>query len=208
MDTEAIDFLTTPTEIWAGKFAGNHKKRSCFSWHYDAQPEKSYLWGLFPLQNRDSDLRTQSNADVFKKELAEFIEADNPTVEIHSFRHWGNGWTEELAVQVYKDEVHKDFTPAFESFVELLTALYQYVVLDESDYSKRVYEETLKNISLELRSTLGAVEEGLPEKVWNWLWDNNQEALENSNDDAPYPTTEEISEALRVLGKLEEGDDE
>ena len=58
--------------------------------------------------------------------------------------HWAVGWVDGYAIRVYR---RGRITKAFRTCHDLQSRLADYPVLDEDDYSNRVYEATLENIA-------------------------------------------------------------
>jgi len=150
-------------------------------------------WALTFGHSRDSDHLEESNWDTITKDLEEKFPDDT---EVVTFRHWGVGWIEELAVRMFdgQDRV----TRAGLAALEWAKKLEDYPVADDEDFSRREYEETLDNIRFE-----GGLSEEEAEKVHRWLWDNNQRALDPHSGGAAYPSKEDIQEALEDLGLAE-----
>ncbi len=88
-------------------------------------------WILAPVsQTRDSGALDQSNFD----NALEALGGESDTVEVHRFGHWGPGWFEIIIVDPSDSKVV--------GIVEdLQTALENYPVLDDEDFSRREWEE-------------------------------------------------------------------
>jgi len=178
-------------EETAKELAGNWRRFESFAWH--DQPNSPEDYCIVYTHNRDSGLVAQSNADAIAKLLAEF---PNDVIEEHH-SHWAVGWVDGYAIRVYRRGV---ITKGFRAYCDILTRLDDYPLLDEEDYSKREYESTIENIKSEsYDSDRFAPPEGWEGEVFSWLWDNNQGAVENRDDQGGYPTREEIHEALTAL---------
>lgn len=208
----------------AKEAAGNWRKFGSFAWH--DKPEDPQDWCIVYTHNRDSRLLEESNADMIAKELEPFMEGDDPDVIAEHHGHWACGWVDGYAIRVYRYthipgdgfadggcaytmEECREITPAFKRWCELQEALSDYPVLDEEDYSRREYDATLENISSEGGCLVPANgPEDWVSQVFSWLWDNNQRAVENRDDQGGYPSREEIKEALLDLGLIPEDDDE
>ena len=95
-----------------------------------------------------------------------------------------------------------EITPAFQRYHELATAMEEYPILDESDYSEREYEATLENIPIAGWRLQNEYE--LPDdwvgQVYSWFSDNDQSAIENTDDQGGWPTEEQLAEAFTALG--------
>jgi hypothetical protein len=91
-------------------------------------------------------------------------------------------------------------TEAGKAILDWSNALDDYPVADEEDYSRRQYESQLESIQSE-----GFTEEQA-HKIWSYLWDNDQRALEDDTDRG-YVDTDSIQKAAFELGiKFEEDD--
>ncbi len=177
-------------EAKAEKAAGNWQEFDSFMWsHGDLErPEDCYH---HTLASRDSGILEQSNAEAIKKEMARFKTA---WIEEHS--HWASGHVEVLIIRVY-DKKGK-ITKAFEHFCTLMSWLENCTALDEKDYSQREYDAAIENIGYE-----GSIDEALAKEVFSWLWDNEQDELQYSDDRGAYPSSESIRRALVALGQIE-----
>jgi len=198
--------LADHIEDAAEEAAGNWRKFQSFAWH--AKPDEPDDWAIFYTHNRDSSLADESNAAVFKKTLQPFLDEDEPDVVSERHSHWACGWVEGYAIRVYDAE--GEVTKAFAAYAELALALQEYPILDESDYSEREFEAALKNIEdigySIARDELSA-EEWAPQ-VWDWLWNNDQGELENTDGDGAWPSESSVRTALEALGLAEEEDED
>jgi hypothetical protein len=144
----------------------------------------------------------QSNSAAINEAMEEFLEADEPDIVPEHHRHWACGWVDGYAIRVYEDQGEP--TEAFKAWCDIQAALENYPVLDEEDYSEREYEATIENIGNELhyadRDDEYQIPDDAAEQVFGWLWDNNQSAVENRDDQGGYPSAEEIREAFDGLG--------
>lgn len=157
-------------------------------------------WALTFGHSRDSGLLEESNWETITKDLEERYPND---VEVVGFGHFAVGWIEEFAVRMLDSKGR--VTRAARAALEWHDKLENYPVADEEDHSRREYEATILNIMNE-----GSVTESEAEKVFGWLWDNNQRAVDPSDDGGGYPKREDIDEALVDLGlrKPEEEEEE
>ncbi len=90
-------------------------------------------WLVVPVvQTRDSGPLSQSNYAVALREL-DAIDPNHKDHVDHRFAHWGPGWFEII--------IEKPGPPCAVAAKEMESALADYPVLDESDYSEREYEE-------------------------------------------------------------------
>jgi len=123
-------------------------------------PENLELWTLpdyyagnewegfyvFLGRNRDSDLLTESNFEVALAELG----GESDTVVVVREGHWAVGWVEWIAV-------HRSNTKALELADEMIGALADYPVLDDSDLSEREWNaahDAWESMSVEDRMDL------------------------------------------------------
>jgi hypothetical protein len=112
--------------------------------------------------------------------------------------HWAVGWVDGYALRVYRDGA---ITDAFRKYCELRSALADYPVLDEEDYSRRELEATFRNIE----NVAGRfVKDNAPEdwvaKVYDVLPDSEKE---NRDDQGGYPSREALKAALSELDLLD-----
>jgi hypothetical protein len=182
-------------ESAAKEARGNWRKFQCFVWH--GKPDDCGEFTIVYTHNRDSGLLDLSNAHVIEEALAKFTEGDDPDVRSEHHNHWACGWVCGHAIRVYRDG---RITDVFKTYYELCAALSDYPILDEKDYSQREYDATIKNI----RNTgydggIYAPPDGWEERVYSWLWDNDQGAVENSDDQGGCPSKEEVANALDGL---------
>lgn len=179
--------------------AGNHRKFESFCW--DAEPEDGENWTLVYTNNRDSGLSEQSNAAAIEKEMVGF--ADDVIPQHHG--HWACGWVDGYAIRVYRadSEGTLQITEAFRRWCDLHDALEDYPVLDETDYSQREYDAAHENIRERSRFVVDDHPEDWDQKIWEWLWENEQGELENVDDQGAYPSDESIRRALRALDLLD-----
>jgi hypothetical protein len=86
-------------------------------------------WFVFLGRNRDSDCLAESNFACALKELG----GESKTVEIHRFGHWLCGWLEIILIAPSAPD-------KVASAEEMIDALSDYPILDESDFSERETE--------------------------------------------------------------------
>lgn len=107
-------------------------------------------WGLCgPGQHRDSDTLGKSNFQVITEDMQERFPED---CEIVGSGHWGVGWTEQLAVRVFKDKPEdgrfwpreEDITDAFKALLEWDKDLSDYPVANDEHHSKLEHEEMVE----------------------------------------------------------------
>lgn len=204
--------LNDHIQDYVQKLRGNWKKFESFGWH--DQPEDADNWCLVYTHNRDSGLVEQSNAIQIEAALAPFLdihkeENDNDVVrEDHS--HWAVGWVKGYAIRVFKEEDSGEVTEAFRKWVELSVSLADYPLLNESHYSQLEYEaalEAIRQVGDRLVRLFGGkwAPKNWESRVFSWLWEHNQEALENRDDQGAYPSEDAVREALKALKLLRKG---
>jgi hypothetical protein len=149
-------------------------------------------WLVVIGRNRDSTLLETSNWEVAEKEFQTKHGDEGNGWEIHRFGHWACGWLEILIV----DPDHK----AHETATEMQRSLENYPVLCEHNYSEKEHEATLENIAQALRSVdSDDVTVHTPGILFSWFWDNDQSAVENTDDQGGWPTEEQLTAALTDL---------
>ena len=192
-----------PIEELAEKAKGNWRKFGSFAWH--ARPDDAESFYIHHLDNRDSTLLAQSNADAIRRDLKEWTGAaeDGADVLPQHFSHWLCGWVDAVAIRVYRDGV---ITPAFRRLYDIMKSLEYYPVLDEEDYFNREYRSTISNINdaawkLKREWTLP---DGWEEQVFSWFWDNDQAEVQNTDDTGGYPSEEGLVKAFEALGYQKE----
>lgn len=88
-------------------------------------------WYVMPVnQNRDSGCLQKSNFNSFLKGLG----GEKGWVEVHRFGHWANGWFEIIIVS---PTAHKTLEKAY----DMASALENYPILDDEDFSELEHEE-------------------------------------------------------------------
>lgn len=155
-------------------------------------------WAFTFGKSRDSELLEESNFDVVREDLEKRFPED--VENVHS-SHWAVGWVDELAVRMLDGK--GKVTPAGIAALEWQEKLEDYPVADEEEYNQRQYDASIENIMSE-----GRIDRAKAEEVFGWLWDFNQRALSDSDDQGSYPTREEIEEALSELGYNKDDDTE
>lgn len=108
-------------------------------------------WGLTLSTNRDADTLTDSNWQAALERMRE--EHPDGDWQVCRFNHWGVGWVKQLAVKVLTDEdthpldddpIDNDYTPEFQTIVEMKHEMENYPVLDEEDLMEREHEEEVE----------------------------------------------------------------
>lgn len=182
--------------------AGNWKHFQSFAWHIRHELEHPKHWTIVYTSNRDSTLLDQSNAAAIDKALEPFTEADDPDVVNERHNHWAVGHVDGYRIRVYRNG---QITAAFAAYYELMQRLEDYPILDEENYSQREYDATCENIKSEGEYVARKHDYTLPNgdewvgDVFSWLWDHNQRAVENRDDQGGYPSEEELIEAFDAL---------
>lgn len=122
----------------AKEAVGNHRRFESFSW-YD-RPEDSDQWTIVYTSNRDSGILEMSNAAAIARALAPYIRREWVREESHS--HWAVGHVDGYAIRVYRPD--GKVSRAFRAWCDLNARLEDYPVLDDDDFSRREWEETLE----------------------------------------------------------------
>ena len=170
-------------------------------WCADELGDDEYedYWCMIYSRTRDSGLMQESNYEA----MFNYLKHKYPN-NVADFRanHWACGWIEHLCVRALTRKGKP--TKIFEEALEITQDLREnYPVFDDSDYSNRGYKATLEAIYENSPSELywkTREPDEWEKDVFSWLWDNNQEELENRDDQGAYPATEAIGEALLELG--------
>lgn len=157
-------------------------------------------WSMGPMiVTRDSGLRDRSNRDALISHLWESHPVLRKDWRITTCDHWGVGWVEHLSFRA----LNKNGSPTaiFRVLKSWFDALSDYPVADETDLAAREHEVALERIrEAGYRYVYTGTPEGWEDKVFDWLWDNNQRALDNIDDQGPYPSVDAVRDALRNLG--------
>jgi hypothetical protein len=129
-------------------------------------------WGGTFGIHRDSDLLAQSNYETVLKILDEKYEKYEDW-RVESASHWAVGWMDTLMVRVVRCECDEEtsipyirrqhdawwchtcestpkYTDIFVECLEFQAKLENYPVLDEEDYSRREYEDTMEYLTNEV----------------------------------------------------------
>ena len=125
----------------------------------------------FMVQTRDSNLLEKNN---FKNGLLS-LGGESKSIQVHKFNHWACGWFEQILI-------NPENTEAILKAENILSALSDCPVLDESDYYNELYEEVNNywdNLSLSDKidlcktnnESIFACRYNLPEKIYNHLSD-------------------------------------
>jgi len=182
----------------AQQAAGNWKSFECFVW-FRQDIEDADDWCIVYNQHRDSGLIDESNARVIERELTKFTEGDDPDVVPERHDHYLVGWIEGYSIRVFRNG---EVTPAFTRYMELQSALEDYPILDQDDYSTREYEVTLDNINDAAWRVKGDYDlpDGWQEAVYDWLSDHDCSEIENTVDQGGYPSETALRAAFKALG--------
>lgn len=128
--------MAVDLEAAAKEAAGNWQKFESFGW-YD-RPDDAQLWAIFYTSNRDSGILDTSNAEAIARVMAPYVRRGFAVEESHG--HWAVGHVDGYSLRVYRPD--GKITRAFRTWVRLSSALEEYPVLDEDDYSRRELEAT------------------------------------------------------------------
>ena len=183
----------------AKEAAGNWRKFDCFCWHRSRDLDDADRWAILYTHNRDSGLLDQSNAAAIEKVMEPFTETDDPDVVFESHSHWAVGHIDGMSIRVFRDG---QITKAFQAYHALAERLADYPILDEEDYSRREFDQTLANLpdaAWKLKH-----EYDLPQDwecdVYHWLSDNDPGAIENRDDQGGYPSEDQLRAAFEGRG--------
>ena len=92
-----------------------------------------------------ADLLEQSNAEVIAEAMRPFLEGTIPMSCSRTHDHWAVGGVDGLSVRVYRAwPNHQGVSDLARTVIQRLA---DYPVLDEDDYSSRIYEATMENIA-------------------------------------------------------------
>lgn len=189
---------TITIEEAAKSAAGNWRKFEYFDWYDSRKVPDPDNWFIWNIASKASRLVEQSNAATIRDEIADAPETD---WHFERFNHFGPGWVDAVAIRVYNPD--KTTTEAFQKAFALAERLQGYAVLDEGDYSQRVYDATLENFksaAYSLKQDYNLPEDW-PEQVYSWLNDNCYEsAIENRDDKGGYPKEQDLIDAFIGLG--------
>jgi hypothetical protein len=170
----------------AKEAAGNWLHFDCFSWHRQHDLDSPEDWAIFYTSNRDSGLLDQSNEAVINAAMKPFTSGKNPDVVLETHNHWAVGHVDGFSIRVFR---RGRITKAFRTYFDLQQRLADYPLLDEDDYSNRVYEATLANID-DAAWRLKKQYDLPPDwafTVYQWLSDHDCSELED-NDRGGYPS--------------------
>ena len=187
---------TTPSECAAElPQAGNWQGDEHFEWR--GRPADAERWTMCHIRHRDSGLSAQSNAAQIEQALAKFSD----DVLFQRFDHWQFGWVDAVVVRVFDpDDQHAE---AYAVLCDLLLRLKDRPVLDETDYSNRVYEATTENIREAVRVhpqvMIDRLPGDFPALMFDWLWNHNDRAVQNMDDQGGHPNDEQVAECVGAL---------
>lgn len=182
------------------EFEANWTRRPAFAWSDVTRPDDAFAFGLYALRHRDSGLIDQSNAAAIVAALAPF-EATGDVVRL-TCGHFGFGWTEEVAVRVFRADDTTATTPAFAALDALVGRLATYPILDEDDHAARSLEAAHESIRFALVGSdvdCDALPDGWESRVYRWLYQHASEQVEDRDDRGPSPVDESVVEALTAL---------
>lgn len=172
----------------------------CLSSEHPASIDPEH-WSVGPvLITRDSGVLEQVNRDALIEHLNEVHPDD---WKLCYADHWGCGWVEHLAFKAVDDEGEP--STILEVLEKWFDALSDYPCADDMALSTKEYEIALENIRSNGSRFLAddAHTEDWEERVWKWLWDNDQRALDDMDGQGPYPSDESLRSAVRALGMTE-----
>lgn len=183
----------------ATKAAGNWRDFDCFCWHRASELEDADDWAIVYTHHRDSGLLSQSNAAVIDSAMEPFVDADDPDVVAEHHHHWAVGWIDGYSIRVFRNG---EITDSFRTYHELAEQMSQYPILDDELFCRLEYEATLENIgesAWRLKREYELPDEWETE-VFDWLWQNRDHAVENTDDQGGWPEEEDLEAAFAGLG--------
>jgi hypothetical protein len=189
---------TLSLEDAAKEAAGNWQRFDSFIWFGAQNRRDSNQWAVIYTHHRDSGLLAQSNAAHIRRVMLPFTKGINPDVVMESHSHWAVGHIDGFSIRVFK---RKRITEAFRKYHELAEAMDNYPSLDESDYSEREFNTTLKNIkdaAWRVKNEF-TLPEGWEEQVYDWLSENRSDEVESKDDEGGYPSEVALREAFGAL---------
>lgn len=213
---QAEQFFRTPRHVepidedelleFADELAGNHEHFNCFVWFRDSEIEEAgddpSNWGLIYTSNRDSRITERSNAAVIRRRMAWFANGDDPDVVFEDHSHWACGSVYGFSIRVF---AHGKVTRAVRRYFRMKKAMENYPILDEHHNSELELEETYDNIKDAMWKVKNEFVMPEDESVWQseiyeWLNNNEQGELENTDDQGGYPSEESLRRACEALG--------
>ncbi len=151
-------------------------------------------WSLGPvILTRDSTLLEQSNSHVIR----EYLKGKKGWM-ITQCNHWACGWVDHLSFQVYKS--NQKITNIAHIVSAILDKIEDYPLLDEDHHSQIQHEATMSNIEeAACRYVNERAPKSYPGELYHWFSENDPEALEDRDDQGAYPSTTQITSALKAL---------
>lgn len=198
--------------------AGNFTKFSCFVLDGSIRdlmvPETD--WCIVYTSNRDSDLLTESNEAAILKRLEGHIGwiGDGHDVDTCEHSHWACGYVTGLNLRVYKDG---KITDAFRIYAQAMYELEDYPILDDDDHTRRVMEQTSKNVADVVHTVAGRYDttseyensgDQASYTVEDWLSENEEDELYDNDGHGGYPSEESVERAMRALGFISDDSSE
>lgn len=159
-------------------------------------------WSVGPvLITRDSGVLEQVNRDAL---IAHLEEVHPDDWELLQARHWGCGWVEHLSFKAVDDEGQA--STILEVLQKWFDGLADYPCADDAALSQAEYDVAIENISNNGRRFLAndVDTDDWEKRVWTWLWENDQRALEDVDGQGPYPSDESLRRAMRTLELTED----
>jgi hypothetical protein len=183
----------------AREAAGNWRHFECFCWHRARDLVRPDDWCIVYGRHRDSGLLDQSNAAAIEEAMEPFTAGDDPDVVPETHSHWAVGWIDGFSIRVFK---RGRITKAFRTYHELAQRLADYPLLDEEDFSRREYEDTIANLAdaaWRLKREYD-LPKGWESAAYDWFSENDCSAIESSDDRGGYPSEDQLRQAFEALG--------
>ena len=203
MTAEIRKRLLDMTDEEAAKAAAGNWKDSGglqhFVWFRASELKHPERWMISNYSARDGGLIEQSNASVIENTMRRFTTGRHPTAVFERFSDDLFGHRNALSILVYTDK--GKLTKAFLTYLELHRQLENYPLLDETDYSQREYDATCENIQDGEHGCLDEYDlpEDWVEQVYSWFSDNDDRAIENTDDTGGYPSPAQLLAAVEGL---------
>jgi len=168
-----------------------------------------HTWSLGPIiLNHDSCLVDESNYDMLEKHL-ESDESLSEEWAITRCSFWGDGWVDHISFRAIEDFKNDDDpkvpTRIFRVLTEWFDTLKESFILNEIDYSNKIFEATIENIgNVGLCMTKDEIPDDWISKCYSWFESNCPNEIEDTDGFGGYPSDDKMKECLGELGFLEE----
>lgn len=182
----------------ARKAAGNWRHFDSFAWHRSVDLSDAERFCIIYTHHRDSTLLDKSNHASIEMALMPFTNGENPDVVPEHHHHWAVGWVDGFSIRVFK---RGRITRAFRTYHALAQRMADYPVLDEQDYCRREYEDTLSNLAdaaWRLKTEFD-LPDGWETTAYDWFAEHDSDAIENTDDRGGYPSHDQLERCFEAL---------